>query len=131
MQIDFEGFLDSFNSDQPLSIAGIAIGSPMDSISSRDIVSSDPEVTYSRSYQEGKKFRILDDGTKEELSSAQRYKEVEQYGGWLRTTDISWYIKNQTVQRYVVIGDQLASFNLYNEDQINRVFGSPDCKFQI
>ena len=128
MQIDLRGFIDQFYSDQELSIDGVGIGISMGSISEDKIDSSDPDVKYPRAYRDNKMFRILEDDSEEELTPAQRYQEVEQYGGWLRTGDISWYVKDQIIQRYTTRGDQLLNFELASENKIQNVYGKPDCK---
>lgn len=126
MQFDLKIFLDNLKTNQPLSVAGIAIESPMTSIPYGNIKSGDSDLDYPRVYRGDKIFRILDDETEKELSLNQVYSEVEKFGGWLRAEGISWYIKDQIVQRYIVGGPQLLPLNIQSENQIVNIFGGPE-----
>lgn len=128
MRINIRKFLVEFKSNQPLSISGIAIGSSMYFIPNSLIESINPNVEYPTAYEGKEVFRVLDDGTRQAVSSDQRYREVEKFGGGLGTAGIWWHIKNYSVQRYEVKGDKLAAFEIHDEHGIVDVFGDPDRK---
>lgn len=127
MHIDTKRIIAEFNYGQPISLAGITIGSDVNEIPFYAIERSLPELGTDLTEKNGHVFRKTEDGEEQEVSAEECYQLVKQRGGWLFSECVTWKIKSQAVKHFCINNGLLAQFKIDSEAKIIEYFGRPEC----